>query len=143
MTSPSLDDFANGEIDATDTNTLARMRAVYDALDPVPLGLVDRIQFGITLDALHAEIAQLQRTQDLVGVRADGATDVQTVTFTSSSLTTMVTITPSGPDHVRVDGWIAPGAGVEVDLRIVDDLRTTQADDDGRFVFDAVHNAVR
>jgi hypothetical protein len=138
MTSPSLDDFANGDIDATDIGVLGHMRAVYDALDPVPNGLVDRIQFGITLDALHAEIAQLQRTHDFVGVRADGVTDAQTVTFTSSSLTTMVTITPSGPDHVRVDGWIAPGGGVGVELRIVDDLLRTEADDDGRFVFENV-----
>ena len=61
------------------------MRAVYDALDPVPAGLVDRIQFGITLDALHAEIAELQRSGELLGVRGDSTAEAQTITFTSAT----------------------------------------------------------
>ena len=52
----------------------ARGQRSIDALDPVPAGLVERVQFGITLDALHAEIAELQRTADLVGVRSGEAT---------------------------------------------------------------------
>ena len=61
-----------------------------------------------------AEIAELQRSNDLVGVRAQEApVGSQTVTFTSSDLTTMVTITPSGADRVRIDGWVDPGAGVQ------------------------------
>ena len=114
---PSLDELALGEIDAVDVENLNRMAQLYDALDPVPSGLVDRIQFGITLDALHAEIAELQRSGDLAGVRSEAGTDAQTVTFTSASLSTMVTITPSGPDRVRIDGWVAPGGGVVVELR--------------------------
>ena len=43
---------------------------------------------------------------DLAGVRSDGAGEAQTVTFTSASLTTMITITPTvgrpGP-HRRLD----------------------------------------
>ena len=58
------------EIDAEDLALLGRVARLYDTLDPVPAGLVERIQFGITLDALHAEIAELQRSGDLVGVRA-------------------------------------------------------------------------
>ncbi|MDT4927672.1 MAG: hypothetical protein QOF92_539 [Pseudonocardiales bacterium] len=135
---PSFDELAAGELDAQDVDTLARMAALYDRLDPVPQGLVDRIRFGITLDALHAEIADLQRSDDLAGVRSEGAVDAQTVTFTSSSLTTMVTITPAGADRVRIDGWAAPGGGVTVELRIVDETLTVTADADGRFVFEDV-----
>lgn len=135
---PSLDELAGGEIDATDLDHLSRMAQLYDTLDPVPSGLVDRIQFGITLDGLHAEIAELQRSGDLVGVRSDAGTDGQTVTFTSASLSTMVTITPAAPDRVRIDGWVAPGGGVQVELRIVHETLTTTADADGRFVFEDV-----
>jgi hypothetical protein len=135
---PGLDELAAGELDATDLDNLRRMAQLYDTLDPVPGGLVDRLQFGITLDALHAEIAELQRSGDLVGVRSDASTEAQTVTFTSSSMTTMVTITSAGADRVRIDGWVAPGGGVSVELRIVDETRTTTADPDGRFVFDDV-----
>jgi len=135
---PTLDELAEGEIDATDVEILARTAAVYAALDPVPTGLLDRIQFGITLDALHAEIAQLQRSGDLSGVRSADATETQTVTFTSANLTTMLTVTVLCSDRIRIDGWVAPGGGVSVELRRVDGSETTVADADGRFVFPEV-----
>ena len=47
----------------------------------------------------------------------------------------MVTIAPDGPDRVRIDGWIAPGGNVAVELRTEDGRRQVVADDDGRFVF--------
>jgi hypothetical protein len=135
---PNLDEMAASQIDAHDVRVLEQMANLYESLDPVPANLVERIQFGITLDALHAEIAELQRSGDLVGVRSSEATEAQTVTFTTSSLTVMVTITPMSADRVRVDGWAAPGAGVQVELRLVGGSEHTVADDDGRFVFDDV-----
>lgn len=134
---PSLDELTAGAIDDVDVDVLQNIARMYDALDPVPGGLVDRIQFGLTLDALHAEIAELQRSADLVGVRS--ATEgVQSVTFTSTTLTTMVMITPMVGDRVRIDGWIAPGENVAVELRTVDATHETTADADGRFVFEDV-----
>ena len=135
---PGLAELAAGQIDAEDVRNLDRILALYGAVDPVPAGLVDRIQFGITLDGLHAEIAELQRFDDLVGVRSGEATEAQTVTFTSASLTTMVTITAQSADRVRIDGWVAPGAGVSVELHIIDHSLRTVADADGRFVFEDV-----
>ena len=62
MSAPrNLDELAAGEIDDIDIANLHRMAQLYELLDPVPAGLVERIQFGITLDALHAEIAELHR----------------------------------------------------------------------------------
>src|SRR5690348_4181912 len=90
-----LDELAASPIDADDVRLLRQIGALYDSLDPAPIGLTDRIKFGITLEALHAEIAELQRSADLVGVRSEEATTAQTVTFASASLTTMVTITPT------------------------------------------------
>jgi hypothetical protein len=135
---PGLAELAAGQVDAEDLRVLSQMANVYEATDPVPAGLVERIQFGITLDALHAEIAELQRSGDLAGVRSGGATEVQTVTFTSASLTTMITITATSADRVRIDGWVAPGEAVVVELRIVGSQLHTTADVDGRFVFDDV-----
>jgi hypothetical protein len=134
----SLDELAAGPLDAADAELLQQLAGLYRAVDPVPAGLVDRIQFGVTLDALHAELAELQRSGDLAGVRSDKATEAQTVTFTSASLTTMVTITSASADRVRIDGWVAPGAGVVVDLRLQGQTVSTTADADGRFVFDDV-----
>ena len=135
---PSLDAMAAAPIDDADLRALAAMARMYDAVDPVPIGLVERVQFGLTLDALHAEVAELQRSGGLVGVRSDDITAAQTVTFTSASLSIMITISPSSADRVRIDGWVAPGGGVEVELRSTDGVLRATADSDGRFVFDDV-----
>jgi hypothetical protein len=137
-----LDLLASEPIDEQDERALGRMRAMYEALDPVPTGLVDRISFGITLDALHAEIAELQRSPDLAGVRSEGATEAQTVTFTSASLTLMITISVLSADRARIDGWAAPGGGVTVELRSSGGVLSRTADADGRFVFEDVERGL-
>ena len=137
MTQPSLEELAAGRLDDADAEVLAAVARGYSEADPVPAGLVDRITFGITLDALHAEVAQLQRTDTLAGVRSEQA-DTHTITFTSARLTTMVTITVLSAERVRIDGWIAPGGGVGVELRRPDGSQHTTADADGRFVLDDV-----
>ena len=93
-----VEQLTGGAVDETDVRVLQQMAELYERADPVPPGLVERIQFGITLDALHAEIAELQRSAELTGVRSAGA-DTQSITFTSTSLTTMVTITVLSADH--------------------------------------------
>jgi hypothetical protein len=139
---PSIDALAAGQIDVVDIGALERIAQLYSQLDPVPENLVDRIQFGLTLDALHAEIAELQRSADFVGVRSEGALEAQTVTFTSASFTTMVTITSTSAETVRIDGWVVPGNGVVVELRTVGETFSTEADDDGRFVFETVRRGM-
>jgi hypothetical protein len=135
---PSLDELAAGSIDELDIRNLGRIAQMYATLDPVPSGLVERVQFGITLDALHGEIAELQRSGSLAGVRSDGVTATETVTFTSASLSIMVTITPLAGERARIDGWIAPGETASVELRLREDTLTREADEDGRFVFEDV-----
>jgi hypothetical protein len=134
--SVELDQLAAGEPDEMDELVLHGLAGIYNTLDAVPDALVERIQFGITLDALHAEIAELQRSGDLVGVRAEEMTEARTVTFTSTTLTTMVTITPLSAEQARIDGWVAPGGGVTVEARTSEGVTTTVADADGRFVFE-------
>jgi hypothetical protein len=78
----------------------------------VPDGLVERIQFELTLDALNAEVATLmQMDMAAAGVRSAPTEAVRTITFTSESLTTMVTLTPQPDGTVRVDGWTATPGG--------------------------------
>jgi hypothetical protein len=137
----AAEDLALGLLDDVDERLLRELAVAYQLADPVPDGLVERLQFAVTLDALEAEVARLQRLDaEPVGARSGDAdaTAAQTVTFTSASLTTMVTITPSGPDRVRLDGWVAPGGGVAVELRVVGGALHAVADADGRFVFDDV-----
>jgi hypothetical protein len=134
---PDLDEMAAGAIDSEDIRLLEHLAELYDRADPVPPALVDRIQFDITLDALHAEVAELQRSGDLVGVRSTES-DVQTVTFTSTAFSTMITITARSADEVRIDGWVAPSEQLSVELRTAGATQHTDTDEDGRFVFAAV-----
>jgi hypothetical protein len=133
-----MEQLAGGAVDDTDVQILQRVAELYEQTDPVPPGLIERIQFGITLDALHAEIAELQRTAELTGVRSASAADTQSITFTSTSLTTMVTITVLSADRVRIDGWLAPVGEVSVELRTRDRTLSVTSDADGRFVFESV-----
>lgn len=142
MNTPPADreaELAEQPLDADDLVVLNAIRALYDEADPVPDGLVERIQFEITLDALEAELATLMQL-DLAEAGARGAATeaVRTITFTSESLTTMVTLTPQPGGAVRVDGWAAPGAGIRVEVLLPGGPRETYADEDGRFVFDAL-----
>jgi len=138
----SLTALAAEPIDDVDLAILDELASAYTALDPVPDGLVERLQFAITLDALNAEIAQLTRMDGLVGARTDAAAEVQTVTFTSQTTSTMITVTPDGADHVRIDGWVTDGAGMAIELRTVAARLQTAADDDGRFVFERVRHGM-
>jgi hypothetical protein len=127
-------------LDDADAKVMAAIATLYSSIDPVPAGMVDRLTFAMTWDALDAEIAELQRMPvgELAGARGSEATEVKTLTFTSDSVTTMVTISPAGPDRVRIDGWCAPAAAVTVELQQVNFSVSTEADSDGRFVFDSV-----
>lgn len=137
------DHLADGPLDATDAIVLSMLADLYDLVDPVPADLVDRLQFNITLDALNAELAELQQ-QPALAFRGEQASAVNTLTFASDSLTTMVAISPDGPDRVRIDGWIAPGARAVVELHQGALTRRVSADADGRFVFeDVAHGLTR
>ena len=128
---------AGEPLDSTDAALLNSLRESFDERDPVPDGLVERIQFELTLDALNAEVATLTR-MDLATteVRSAQTEAVRTITFTSESLTTMVTLTPQPDGTVRVDGWASPGADIRVEVLLADGPRETHADSDGRFVFE-------
>ncbi|MEO8830641.1 carboxypeptidase regulatory-like domain-containing protein [Lapillicoccus sp.] len=139
-----LDELELGVVDDVDGRALATLRRIYEVGDPVPPSLLDRVKFAITLDDLEAEVAMLQRESlpELAGARSDDLLRARTVTFTSDTLTTMVTITPLENDGVRLDGWAAPGAFLNVELRIGEQTRHVTADEDGRFVFEHVDHGL-
>jgi hypothetical protein len=132
-----LDVLAAEALDDFDAAALERIAELYAKVDPVPDTLIDRIAFGITLDALHAELAELERSPGLVGARADEAV-ADTVTFTSASLTAMVTISAASVESARIDGWISPSGVRMVELRTPSGTLHTESDEDGRFVLEGV-----
>ena len=144
---PELDLLAQAPINDLDVEALGVLRSLYERGDPVPRGLVERVKFAITLDDLEAEVARLQRDSVPRGLpelvaRSDELLKARSVTFTSDTVTTMVTITPVDASTVRLDGWAAPGAHLDIELRVGDTSRHVVADEDGRFVFESVEHGL-
>ncbi len=135
-----LERLAAMPIDDADIEALALLRNIYEVGDPVPPSLLDRVKFAITLDDLEADVARLQRegAPEFAAARSEDLLKAHTVTFTSETLTTMVTITPLPSGGVRLDGWASPGASLDVELRVGETTHHTVADEDGRFVLDDV-----
>lgn len=121
--------------DSTDERILRELREVASRLDPCPSDLTERITFALTVQALHAEVAEL--TSQPEPVSRSSATqepaEATTVTYSTESLSVMVSLSRDGAGRVRLDGWLTCGAAtVELDLG-AEGTRTTEADADGRF----------
>ncbi|SOC52542.1 carboxypeptidase-like regulatory domain-containing protein [Ornithinimicrobium cerasi] len=121
--------------DGTDATILRELREVVARLDPCPADLTERISFALTVQALQAEVAELTSQPELVSRGfADDPAEATTVTFSTESVSIMVTVTPEGRDRARLDGWLTCGAasvGLDLDGG---GTRTVEADEDGRFV---------
>jgi len=122
-------------LDEVDAALLDDLRTTLQIADPMPHDLDQRVQLALTVQALHAEIAELQRLPgELTGVRSRDYERVDTVTFTSASLSAVVTITRVDGDSARVDGWV-DGDLAEVELRERSRTSSVTVDPAGRFAF--------
>lgn len=124
-------------LDSTDEAILRELREVTSRLDPCPSHLTERIKFALTVQALHAEVAELTSHGELVSRSSamHEPAEATTVTYSTGSLSVMVSLSRDGAGRVRLDGWLTCGAAaVELDLG-GDDTRRTEADPDGRFAF--------
>src|SRR5262245_21569878 len=112
---------ADAPLDDRDLAVLAELRAVYERVDPVPAGLVEQVQFALALESFDIEVL---RPRD-VALAARGEEQSRTITFDAESLTIMISISATGSDRVRIDGWLAPPAAHEIELRQADGSLTT------------------
>ncbi|GCD20242.1 MULTISPECIES: carboxypeptidase regulatory-like domain-containing protein [Cellulomonas] len=130
---------AAGSLDVADVEILQQLASLVGASDPVPAGLVDRIGMALTIEALHAELAELHLVgEPALAVRADETSiEAGTITFTTDVLTVMISVHPEA-DRVRVDGWAAPASELSVELHQSGDVTTVTSDADGRFSFSDV-----
>ncbi|MGA4669001.1 hypothetical protein ACPCG0_04245 [Propionibacteriaceae bacterium Y1923] len=112
-----------------------------EAFDPLPAGLLERVEFAISLERLNAELATLT-ADELVATRSDVQVSTDTITFTASSISLMIVLTPHG-DRVRIDGWVT-GGGVSVTLHTGAAAHRQVSDATGRLVWPEVaHGPVR
>jgi len=139
-----MSDFADLPLEDEDQEILDRLAAVFARLDPPPADLDERVQFAIALDEVDVEVARLSEDL-LVGSGARGTERTRTITFDADSRTVMVTVVDRRDGRVRLDGWLAPPAALEVELRLLGPApdapassRIVASDAAGRFVFDEI-----
>jgi hypothetical protein len=129
-------DTATEPFDSTDEALLRELRETAARLDPCPADLAERIKFALTVQALQAEVAELTSQAELVSRSSatQEPAEATTVTYSTESLSIMVSVSREGAGRARLDGWVTCGpAEVEVDLGEHGTRRVT-ADGDGRFV---------
>ncbi len=137
---PHVEESAVQPMDETDDALLTELAELLTDIDPVPEGLVERIQFSLALDEVYAEVAELTRVSaDALAVRHDPMAGERTesLTFSAERLTAMVTVSRAD-DVLRMDGWVAPAERYLVRLRMQGDQREVETDDSGRFVLEGL-----
>jgi hypothetical protein len=127
---PSADD----PLDDADFGLLDGIRELFQATDPMPADLPERIRFSLALRDLEIEMARLA-DEDQPAVAARGAEQSRTITFDSDSLTIMIRIDANRDGTARVDGWLAPPRRRDIELKTAADSLTVTSDEQGRFAF--------
>jgi hypothetical protein len=122
---------------AEDAALFARMRAMWEKIDPAPADLVDRMVAAVAVEDLSREYALLTlvETSELSAVR--GETDTATLQFSDGTTSVLVHVTVTEEGGRRVDGWVDAAA---LAIRLVQGEREWSADpgEHGRFAFDSV-----
>ena len=121
---------------AADAALFARMRHMWEEIDPVPADLVDRMVAAVAVEDLSREYALLTLVEgSFAEVR--GETDTATLQFSDGTTSVLLHVTATEDGGRRVDGWVDATA---LAIRLVQGEREWAADpgDHGRFAFDEV-----
>jgi hypothetical protein len=129
---------ADEPLDESDFELLAEVRDMFQAADPMPAELPERIRFFLAFRDLEIEVARLAAEQDQLAVAARGSEESRTITFDSESLTIMIRIDANTDGTVRVDGWLAPSQRREVEMKCAAEPLCVTSDEQGRFAFPQV-----
>ncbi|MEV4515463.1 hypothetical protein AB0K00_41720 [Dactylosporangium sp. NPDC049525] len=119
---------------SADEVVLAAMRAMWEAADPCPVDLTERVLFRLSLERLDVEVMAIQTA--LSGAGARGTEMTNTIIFESQSLALTIAVSEARMrQRRRIDGWISPSAALRVQLHGADGVLEETADEDGRFAF--------
>lgn len=121
---------------AADAALFARMRRMWEEVDPVPTDLVDRMVAAVAVEDLSREYALLTLVE---GSFADvrGESDTATLQFSDGTTSVLLHVTGAEDGGRRVDGWVDAAA---MAVRLVQGEREWAAEpgEHGRFAFDEV-----
>jgi hypothetical protein len=126
---------ADESLNEVDLELLDGIRDIFQAADPMPADLPERIRFALALRGLEIEVARLAAEEHLPSLAARGAEQSRTITFDSESLTIMIKIDANLDGTVRVDGWLAPPQLREIEMKTTAHSLTVASDEQGRFAF--------
>jgi hypothetical protein len=121
---------------AADAALFARMRRMWEDVDPMPAELVDRMVAAVAVEDLSREYALLTLVEGtLAAVR--GESDTATLQFSDGTTSVLVHVTATEGGGRRVDGWVDATA---LAIRLIQADREWAADpgEHGRFAFDVV-----
>jgi len=124
----------DGPLDDIDLGLLDDIQEMFQAADPMPADLPERIRFFLALRDLEVEVARLAAAEDEPAAAVRGAEQSRTITFDSDSLTIMIRIDANHDGTVRVDGWLAPPQRREVEMKTTTGSLRVASDEHGRFV---------
>ncbi|WP_127820126.1 hypothetical protein [Microbacterium sp. CPCC 204701] len=121
---------------AADAALFARMRHMWEEVDPVPADLVDRMVAAVAVEDLSREYALLTLVEgSFAAVR--GENDTATLQFSDGTTSVLLHVTATEDGGRRVDGWVDATA---LAIRLVQGEREWAADpgEHGRFAFEEV-----
>lgn len=121
---------------AADAALFARLRAVWEEVDPVPADLIDRMVAAVAVEDLSREYALLTLVDgSLAAVR--GETDSATLQFSDGDTSVLLHVTATEEGGRRVDGWVD---ATVLAIRLSQGEREWSAEpgEHGRFAFEDV-----
>jgi hypothetical protein len=121
---------------AADAALFARMRRMWEHVDPVPADLVDRMVAAVAVEDLSREYALLTLVEGtFAAVR--GETDTATLQFSDGTTSVLLHVTATEDGGRRVDGWVDATA---LAIRLIqgDHEWSAEPGEHGRFAFDEV-----
>lgn len=132
------DRVASGPDGLGDDMLLARLREMFERVDPAPVWLVELAKLSYELRSIDVELAELVADSLVegagVGVRAaDPAAAPRLLTFEGSALAVEVGVN-TGPDGRVLHGQLVPSAAARIEIRQPGrQVNWVEADDLGRF----------
>ncbi len=114
--------------------SLSDLVQMWEAHDPVPDDLVEKVLVTIETEDLDAEYEMLhllERTRELSGARSNGS--ALTIAFSGGSFSLLLRVSELGTKHCRVDGWVTPAQSMRVTISQQDLTQEAEVDPRGRF----------
>jgi hypothetical protein len=122
---------------AADAALFARMREMWQDIDPVPADLVDRMVATVAVEDLSREYALLTLVEGSQLAAVRGETDTATLQFSDGTTSVLLHVSATDDGSRRIDGWVDAAA---LAIRLSQGDREWSADpgDHGRFAFDSI-----